>query len=63
MLLEALLNAVNGRKNRLLDIAQAALPESQYQAFRRLFLNEFGRNGLEGDLERIIAEREKHRNG
>jgi len=62
MLLEAILHAINDRKNRLLDIAQAALPESQYQAFRRLFLSELGRHGLEADLERIIAEREKHRN-
>ena len=40
----------------------SALPESQYQAFRKLFLGEFGRDGLERELERIVAEESKDRN-
>jgi hypothetical protein len=64
MLLPAVLEAVNARKNKALRLAQTALPESQFQAFRGLFLDEFGRNGLESELARIVTEHEKQaRNG
>ena len=59
MLLAVLLNVVNARKNRALRYAEAAMPESQFRAFRGLFLDEFGRNGLESELERIVADYEK----
>ena len=55
-LLVLLVDALNARKNRALRFAEAALPESQYRAFRGLFLDEFGRNGLEQELARIVAE-------
>jgi hypothetical protein len=58
-LLQVLLEAVNARKNRALRFAEAALPESQFRAYRGLFLDEFGRNGLERELERIVADFEK----
>jgi hypothetical protein len=58
-MLPLLLEAVNARKNRALRIAEAALPESQFRAFRGLFLDEFGRNGLERELERIVVEQER----
>ena len=58
-MLVLLLDAVNARKNRALRLAEAALPESQFRAFRGLFLDEFGRYGLERELERIVAEHEK----
>lgn len=45
---------INARKNRVLTIAQAALPESQYQAFKKLFLDEMGERGLERDLETLL---------
>jgi hypothetical protein len=48
---------LNHRKNRVLRYAEAALPEKQFRAFRGLVLDEFGREGLEGDLERLMAER------
>jgi hypothetical protein len=57
--LDAIRQALNGRKSRLLDMAQAAFPPSQFAAFRKLLLNELGRQGLEQDLERIIAEGSK----
>jgi hypothetical protein len=56
-----MVEALNARKNQLLLICEAALPESQYRAFRKLFLGELGRDGLERDLARILAEHEKHR--
>ena len=39
--------------------AQAALPDSQYQAFRKLVLDEFGRNGVRRRI-RTILERERN---
>lgn len=62
MLLPVLLEAINARKNRALRLAEAALPESQFRAYRGLFLDEFGRNGLESELVRIVADYER-RNG
>jgi hypothetical protein len=56
--LRAILVLLNQRKNRVLRIAEAALPETQFRAFRGLLLDEFGREGLEKDLERLVAERE-----
>jgi len=60
-----MLELLNARKNRVLLVAQAALPESQFSAFKKLFLDEFGRNGLEGELLRLDADthRSKDRNG
>lgn len=60
-----MLELLNARKNRVLLVAQAALPESQFSAFKKLFLDEFGRNGLEGELQRLEAETQhsKGRNG
>ena len=56
--LPAILALLNPRKNRILRIAEAALPEKQFMAFRGLLLDEFGREGFERDLERLVAERE-----
>lgn len=62
--LQTLLELINARKNRALLLAEASLPESQYRAFRKLFLCEFGDKGLEGELQRIYAEhRISGRNG
>lgn len=58
-LLAILLDAINGRKNKALQLAQVGLSEPQFRAFRRLFLDEFGRNGLESELARIVADYEK----
>ena len=61
-MLPAILALLNQRKNRILRIAEAALPERQFLAFRGLLLDEFGRDGLERDLERLMAET-RERNG
>lgn len=47
---------LNQRKGRILQVAEAALPEGQFRAFRRCVLDELGRDGLERDLERLLAE-------
>lgn len=51
-----ILALINARKNRLLLVAEAALPAPQYQAFRRVVLDEFGRSGLEKELEKAFQE-------
>lgn len=62
---DAILPLVNARLNRVLLIAQAALPEHQFDAFRRLILDEFGRAGLIRDLDTIsdIPRQERHGTG
>lgn len=62
-MLEAIVQALNARKNRVLLFAEASLPRERFQAFRKLFLGEFGRDGLERELAGIIAESkdERHR--
>lgn len=54
--LQTLLAALNARKQRVLLVAEASLPESQFRAFRKIFLCEFGEQGLEGELQKIYAE-------
>ncbi len=58
-LYQMILELLNARKNRVLLVAQSSLPESQFKAFRQIFLDEFGKSGLEKDLERIIAEKQR----
>ena len=55
ILVEVIREALNARKRRLLLFAEAALPAGQYQAFRKLVLDELGTGGLEQDLVRIIS--------
>jgi len=58
-LLASVLDALNARKKKALQLAQVGLPEHQFMAFRSLFLDEFGRSGLESDLARIVVEYER----
>jgi hypothetical protein len=44
---------INVHLNQLLIVAETALPASQFQAFRKFTLNEFGKNGLGKELERL----------
>lgn len=60
-LLSAIVALLNQRKSRALRLAEASLPPSQFLAFRRCFLDEFGREGFEGDLARLLVERERER--
>jgi len=54
--LQQILDLLNRRKKQVLLIAQAALPEHQFGAFRQLFLDEFGKSGLEAELARLFAD-------
>lgn len=47
---------LNERLTRILTIAEAALPPQQFKAFRKLVLDEMGRNGMEAELHRLFEE-------
>jgi hypothetical protein len=48
--------ALAPRLNRVLLLAEAALAENQFRAFRRLLLDEFGNSGLHKDLEQLFDQ-------
>jgi len=45
------------RIGTVLDAAEAAMPPSNYKAFRRLVLKQFGTDGFEADLDRLLQDR------
>lgn len=47
---------LNPRLNRLLLVAETALPPSQFQAFRKITLDEFGKNGFGRELDRLLRQ-------
>ena len=54
--LQAIIELINARKKRLLDVAEFALPPERFLKFRKVTLDEFGRNGLEADLARLLGK-------
>lgn len=56
---EQIMQLVNARVKKLLDLAELALPEGKYETFRRLTLNEFGKSGLAKELERVLRGQER----
>ena len=52
-----IISAINHRLNRILTVAEAALPPDQFRAFRKFALEEFGRKGLVLDLAALMDER------
>jgi hypothetical protein len=54
---------IGPRLSRVLTCAEAALPSDQFRAFRKLVLDEFGRNGFEGDLRTYFKEHQSKHNG
>lgn len=50
---QQVLELINHRVTHILLVAEASLPPSQYQAFRKIVLDAFGRNGLGGQLDRL----------
>ena len=61
-MLPLILDKLNERKNRLLLTAQVGLPENQFDAYRKILLDELGRNGFEKDLEEVLMQHTE-RNG
>jgi hypothetical protein len=50
---QEIMDLVNRRVTHMLLVAESSLPPSQFQAFRKLMLDAFGKNGLVGELERL----------
>jgi hypothetical protein len=48
---------INPHINQLLLVAETALPPSQFQAFRKVTLNEFGNNGLGKELDKLFKDK------
>lgn len=57
--LALILGKLNERKNRLLLTAQVGLPENQFDAYRKILLDELGKNGFEKDLEEALQHMER----
>jgi len=57
--LPSIMDKLNERKNRLLLTAQVGLPEKQFEAYRKILLDELGRNGFEKDLEEALQHMER----
>lgn len=51
---------IGKRLTEVLLYAEAALPQSQFQAFRKLTLNQFGQGGLGKDLDQVFGEDRYH---
>jgi hypothetical protein len=52
--LDDIINTVKPRINKVLLFAQSSLPEHQFQAFRKLLLDELGNSGLNKDFARLF---------
>lgn len=61
---EKLEMALNECRRKILLYAQSSLPtESQFEAFRKLVLNELGKSGLEGKAMALLDEVGRERAG
>lgn len=55
-MLNSILELLNTRKNKILLVAEAALPERQFLAFKKVFLDELGMRGFESELVQLMEE-------
>jgi hypothetical protein len=46
---------LNNRIGYLLKVAAVGLPPSQFESFRNIVLNEFGKSGIGKDLDRLFG--------
>ncbi len=61
---ELIVELIHKRLTRVLSFARMGLMDSQFEEFRKLTLDEFGKSGLVKDLERLFQERrDKARHG
>lgn len=54
--LETIRSLIKTRMKRVLEYGEVALSRAQFAAFRKLVLDEFGRSGLESELERVFRK-------
>lgn len=58
--LPSLIAKLNARKNRLLLVLQASISQQhQYDAVRKIVLDELGRDGFEKELEEALQHMER----
>ena len=63
-LTEAIVKKVHERLSRLLDVAEVGIPtKDQFQAFRKVVLKEFGNQGFLPELDALLQQHGKDRNG
>lgn len=55
---EQIEQAVSSRIHRILSVAEVALPDRQFEAFKKIIFDEFGNSGFKGDLTRIFRDQE-----
>ena len=60
VILDTVGKLVSVRLKRVLDAAELVLSTPQFLQFRKIVLNEFGRSGLLGDLERESRNQDRH---
>jgi len=56
---QLIIQLVNCRVKKILDVAALSLPQEKYQIFRKITLDEFGKSGLVGELERVWRSQER----
>jgi hypothetical protein len=61
--LDSVLSLIKPHMKRVLDFGELALTPVQFNAFRKLVLDEFGRSRLESELERVFREHCHDREG
>lgn len=62
-ILELVETLLNRRKNKLLLVAESAMPADQFKGYRKHVLNELGRSGFRKDLEDELRKRFKDGQG
>jgi hypothetical protein len=58
--LDTILDLIGKRRDRVLLYGQTGLSDNQFKAFRKLVLDEFGRNGLETELRQLNHPKGQH---
>jgi len=56
---EKIIPLINVRVKKILDLAELSLPNDKFLKFRKLTLDEFGKSGLEKELERVFCNQER----
>lgn len=63
MVAPALFAALNVARKAILDAAELTLPANKFPTYRKAVLKVMGRDGLERELQKIIDEMKRDRNG
>ncbi len=56
---DQIIQLINMRVKKILDLAELSLPRDKYTIFRKLTLDEFGKSGLGKELERVMRSTER----